>query len=191
MPQLLLSKIYHMRYTFDMAIIDDIYKNVDDFGLITSSEAKAFGVSNIALVHQARRGKLVRVGRGVYRVALWPYQEEAPYAIAVKAAGENTYLYGESVLALLGLAPTDPRRIWIASPDRVRRNLGEGVVVMGRQAEEPTILYEGVPCQHVANAIKAAVSTIGKARARQAAAAALEAGYITEVAKNLIMEELA
>lgn len=173
-----------------MAIIDDIYKNVDDFGLITSSEAKAIGVPNITLVQQARRGKLVRVGRGVYRVVVWPYQEEAPYAIAVKAAGENAYLYGESVLALLGLIPTDPRRIWIASPDRVRRNLGEGTVVVNRRAEEPTVLYEGVPCQHVANAIKAAISTIGKARAEQATTAALEAGYITEEAKNLIMEEL-
>ena len=173
-----------------MTIMDDIYGSVDDFGLITSSEAKELGVPNTELVQQARRGKLVRVGRGVYRVAVWPYQEQAPYAIAVKAAGENAYLYGESVLALLGLAPTDPRRIWIASPDRVRRNLGEGTVVLDRQAEEPTALYEGIPCQRVAGAIRAAVPAIGKERAEQAAEAALEGGYMTETDKSLITEEL-
>ena len=94
-----------------MAIIDDIYGNVDDFGLITSAEARELGVSNKELVQQARRGKLVRVARGVYRMPVWPYQEAAPYAIAVRAAGEGAYLYGESVVALLGLAPTDPTRI--------------------------------------------------------------------------------
>ena len=173
-----------------MAIIDDIYGNVDDFGLITSGEAKALGISNTELVQQARRGKLVRVGRGVYRMPVWPYQEEAPYAIVVKAAGENAYLYGESVLALLGLAPTDPRRIWIASPDRVRRNLGEGTVVLDRQAAEPTTLYAGVPCQRVAGAIRSAVPAIGKARAEQAAEAALKEGYITEADRDGLMEEL-
>lgn len=173
-----------------MPIIEDIYENVDDFGLITSSEAKMLGVPNTELVQQARRGKLVRVGRGVYRVAVWPYQEQAPYAIAVKAAGENAYLYGESVLALLGLVPTDPRRIWIASPDRVRRSLGEGTVVMDRQVGEATALYEGIPCQRVASAIRAAVPAVGKARAEKAAEAALEGGYITEEEKGFIVEEL-
>ncbi|MBR3326957.1 MAG: type IV toxin-antitoxin system AbiEi family antitoxin domain-containing protein [Atopobiaceae bacterium] len=75
-----------------MAIIDDIYANVDDFGLITSTEARELGVSNSELVQQERRGKLSRVARGVYRMPVWPYQEAAPYAIAVKATGGNAYL---------------------------------------------------------------------------------------------------
>lgn len=173
-----------------MAIVDNIYDNVDDFGLITSREAKALGIPNTELVQQARRGKLVRVGRGVYRMPVWPYQEQAPYAIAVKAVGENAYLYGESVLALLGLVPTDPRRIWIASPDRVRRSLGNGTVVMDRQAEEPTAEYEGITCQRVAAAIKSAVPTIGKTRAVQAAEAALESGYTTKAENGLIVRDL-
>ena len=41
-----------------MAIIDKIYDAVDDFGMITSAEARE-------LVQQSRRGKLVRVARGV------------------------------------------------------------------------------------------------------------------------------
>lgn len=162
-----------------MAITDDIYANVDDFGLITSAEARELGISNVELVQQARRGKLVRVARGVYRMPVWPYQEAAPYAIAVRAAGEGAYLYGESVVALLGLAPTDPTRIWVASPDRVRRSLGDGVTVLGMQPDESTVLYEGIPCQSVSDAIRVAVPSIGAERARDAAEAALRGGYIT------------
>ena len=46
-----------------MAKIDDIYEGVDDFGLITSSEAAKLGMSNAELVQQAKAGKLVRVAR--------------------------------------------------------------------------------------------------------------------------------
>ena len=52
-----------------MAIIDKIYDAVDDFGMITSAEARKLGLSSTELVQQSRRGKLVRVARGVYRIA--------------------------------------------------------------------------------------------------------------------------
>lgn len=173
-----------------MAIIDDIYGNVDDFGLITSAEARELGVSNTELVQQARRGKLVRVARGVYRMPVWPYQEAAPYAIAVRAAGEGAYLYGESVVALLGLAPTDPTRIWVASPGRVRRSIGDGVTVLGMQPAGPTDFYEGVRCQRASDAIRAAVPRIGFERAREAAGAALRAGFITKAEHEALEGEL-
>lgn len=163
-----------------MAIIDDIYANIDDFGLITSAEAKELGVTNVELAQQERRGKLVRLARGVYRMPIWPYQEAAPYAIAVKAAGEEAYLYGESVVALLHLAPTDPTRIVVASPRRVRRKIGDNIVLLRMRNGEPTTYYEGVPCQRVVEAIRAALSRIGTERALAAADAALEEGYITK-----------
>lgn len=173
-----------------MAIIDDIYANVDDFGLITSAEAKELGVSNMELAQQERRGKLVRVARGVYRMPVWPYQEAAPYAIAVKAAGRRAYLFGESVVALLRLAPTDPTRIWIASPDRVRRSIGEGVTVLGMRRQEPVTHYEGIPCQHVADAISAAAARLGRERALEAADAALREGYVTKRDLEKLREDL-
>ena len=76
-----------------MAKIDDIYGAADDYGLVTSAEARALGVSDAEVVQYAARGRLERVARGVYRVPVWPYQEEAPYALAVRAAGEGSYLY--------------------------------------------------------------------------------------------------
>lgn len=100
-----MSIIEYLRYTIAMAKIDDIYAAADDYGLVTTAEARALGVSDAEVVQYAARGRLERVARGVYRVPVWPYQEEAPYALAVRAAGEGSYLYGESVVALLGLSP--------------------------------------------------------------------------------------
>ena len=174
-----------MHYTFDMAKIDHIYDEVDDFGLITSAEAARLGMSNAELVQQARMGKLVRVARGVYRMPVWPFQPEAPYAIAVKATGEGACLYGESVVALLGLAPTDPAKMWVATPKRTRRDLGPGVRTVrteGIRAER----IEGVPCQPVADAIVSAVASMGTVRALEAADVALARGYITDKEKAVI-----
>jgi predicted transcriptional regulator of viral defense system len=173
-----------------MAKIDDIYDSADDFGLITSAEARKLGVSNAELVQQARRGKLQRVGRGVYRMPVWPYQEAAPYAIAVKSAGPNAYLYGESVVALLGLVPTDPAHTWIASPGRVRRRLGEGVHVVEHRPDAQTTHYEGVPSQLAIDAIRAAADTMGCARALQATEEAVRLGYISQSERKELAKEL-
>ena len=173
-----------------MAKIDDIYDAVDDFGLITSAEAKGLGVSNAELVQMARRGKLQRVGWGVYRMPVWPYQEAAPYAIAVKSAGSDAYLCGESVVALLGLAPIDPGRMWIASPGRVRRRLGEGVRMTERRENARVELYEGVPSQYAADAVREAAGTMGRARALQAADEAMRLGYITRSEQQELVKEL-
>lgn len=100
-----------------------IYDAVDGFGLITSARAAELGMSNAELVQQARMGRFTRVARGVYRVSVWPPQPEAPYAIAVKAVGDEALLYGESVVALLDLVPTDTSAIWVATPKRVRRTI--------------------------------------------------------------------
>lgn len=161
-----------------MAKIDDIYDAVDDFGLVTSAEAAALGMSNAELVQQARMGKLVRVARGVYRMPVWPSQPAAPYAVAVRAAGEGACLYGESVVALLGLAPTDPAKVWVAVPRRTRRNLGRGVRLVHVPGIESE-WREGVACQPVAEAILAAEPTMGPSRALEAAREALRLGYIT------------
>ena len=121
-----------------MAKIDDIYKAVDDFGLITSAEAAKLGMSRAEMIRQEKLGKLVCVARGVYRMPIWPSQPQAPYAIAVKAAGEGAFLCGESVVTLLGLAPTDPTKMRLASPRRCRRNLGPGVTLERMDGTAPS-----------------------------------------------------
>lgn len=173
-----------------MAKIDNIYEAVDDFGLITSAEATELGMSRTEIVQQANMGKLIRVARGVYRAPVWPAQQEAPYAIAVKAVGQGAFLYGESVIALLELAPTDPAKMYVASPKRCRRNLGEDMQVMRVDDAHP-VLIKGIFCQPVADAIPAAAKTMGQERAQQAIQEALAQGYITEEEAAAVAEVLA
>ena len=172
-----------------MTKIDDIYDAVDDFGLITSAEAADLGMSRAEMVQQEKMGKLARVARGVYRMPVWPSQPEAPYAIAVKAAGEGAFLYGESVVALLELAPTDPSKMYLASPKRCRRELGPGVSVKRADGISPTYL-RGIACQPVPSAITAAAATMGASRALGAANEALRQGYITQDQADQIEKEL-
>ncbi len=172
-----------------MAKIDDIYDAVDDFGLITSAEAADLGMSRAEMVQQERMGRLVRVARGVYRMPVWPSQPQAPYAVAVKAAGDGAFLYGESVVALLELVPTDPSKIKLASSRRCRRNLGPGVTVEKTKGVEPVCL-EGIACQPLPDAIVDAATTMGSARALEAADEARVRGYITKSDEDRIREEL-
>jgi hypothetical protein len=164
-----------------MTKLDDIYEAVDDFGLITSAEARELGVSNAELVQYADRGRLTRVARGVYQMPVWPYQEEGYYAIVVRAAGDGAYLLGESVVALLDLAPTDPRRLWIGTPRRVRRNVGVGIKIVHRPSTDVICTYRGVPCQSLKEAIElGAKMTMGPDRANEAAINGMRLGYLTE-----------
>lgn len=161
-----------------MAKIDDIYAAVDDYGLITSTEAVGLGMSRAEIVQQAAKGKLIRVARGVYRMPVWPVQREASYAIAVKAAGGDAFLYGESVVALLDLAPANSTVMWLASPKRCRRDLGPGVKIRRLTGVTPVYL-EGIACQPLADAIVAASLTMGKQHALQAAREALKQELIS------------
>ena len=172
-----------------MAKIDDIYDAVDDFGLITSAEAVDLGMSRAEMVQQEKMGKLVRVARGVYRMPVWPSQPQAPFAIAVKAAGGGAFLCGESVIALLELAPTDPTRMRLASPRRCRRDLGVGVTVEKMAGVNP-VYIEGIACQPLPDAIVDAARTMGTARALEAASEALSRGYITKSDEERIREEI-
>lgn len=170
-----------------------IYDAVDGFGLITSARAAELGMSNAELVQQAHMGRFTRVARGVYRVSVWPPQPEAPYAIAVKAVGDEALLYGESVVALLDLVPTDTSAIWVATPKRVRRTIDISTEIIRsseaapasvkiiRSREIDPVSIKGIPCQPIADAIISASTTMGINRAREALVEAVHRGYITRV----------
>lgn len=172
-----------------MGRIDNIYENVDDFGLITSAEARGLGFSNSDLVQFARRGKLERVARGVYRTPVWPYQEEGAYAVAVKAAGEGSFLYGESVVALLGLGVTDPRKLWIGVARRTRRCLGKYVTLVVDESVTPAC-YCGVPAQPLSDALVTARESMGPSRAMAAANEARRLGYLTAEDHDRVAKEM-
>ena len=129
-----------------MSYYDDIYEHaVDNYYLISTRDAMRMGVPSVELAKLAHRGKLEHVSHGLYRLARYVPHQNDPYAISVARVGEGAYLYGESVIAMLDLAPTNPARIYVATPRRYRGEKPDGLVVVIRDRGADTTAYEGVP----------------------------------------------
>jgi predicted transcriptional regulator of viral defense system len=149
-----------------------------NFGLVTFSEAKSMGISIRELDRWLKNGWLERAARGLYRVSRFPSSECDPYAIAVESVGYDAFLHGESVLALLHLAPTNPTWIYVASPRRVRRKVGEGIIVVQGVPAGKSTNYLGVRSQSLADALLACGSTVRADRRLRAAEEGLRQGYL-------------
>lgn len=174
-----------------MSKFDDIYEvAADNYGLITSSEARAVGVTNNELVQYARRGSLVRVGQGVYQLSRHIPTEADPYALVVALVGEGACLYGETVIALLGLAPTMPGRMRVATARRVRRALPSYIEVVGMPGEGAVTRYEGIPCQPADDAIRSERGRMPTERLVAAAREGRAKGYITRRGFDRLIEDL-
>ncbi|WP_165045380.1 type IV toxin-antitoxin system AbiEi family antitoxin domain-containing protein [Adlercreutzia sp. ZJ138] len=164
-----------------MSYYDDIYEiAVDNYYLISTEDAYEAGVPPIELAKLAHRGKLENISRGLYRLTKYVPSSYDPYAIAVARLGRKAYLYGESVIGMLDLAPTDPNRIFVAVPTRTRRKLPSGVRVRKPGKEDVVTFYEGIPSQNVATAIRAARQTMMSERLLAATKEAKAQGYLTK-----------
>lgn len=109
-----------------MAHFDDIYElAADNYGLITSAEAKNLGVAKSELNRWVGMGRLLKRGQGVYKLVRYVPTEYDRYAEAVALVGDGSFLFGEAVLAMHGLALANPRHISVGTTKRVRRELPE------------------------------------------------------------------
>jgi predicted transcriptional regulator of viral defense system len=80
-------------------------------GVVTRAQLLDAGVTRQEIKSRVRRGNLIRVHRGVYRVGHRAPSIEAGYLAAVLAAGEGALLSGRAAAHLLGLlkgAPPPP-----------------------------------------------------------------------------------
>ena len=174
-----------------MTIYDDIYEiAADNYGLVTSAEAKGAGASDKELSRIAKDGRLARIGYGVYRIKHWVPTGLDPYAEAVALVGQGAYLYGESVIAMHALAPTNPARTHVATPKRVRRSLPASVKVVRRPDCGDTTEYEGIPSQTIPAAIRSCQGTMMTERLIDAAHRARELGLIRAEEEAALMEDL-
>jgi very-short-patch-repair endonuclease len=83
-------------------------------GVVTRAELLNAGVTRREIAARLKRGGLIRVHRGVYRVGHRAPSAEATYLAAVLAAGEGALLSGRAAAHLLGLvkgAPPPPEVI--------------------------------------------------------------------------------
>ena len=105
-----------------MSKFENIYEIVtDNHGLITSARAREVEISSNELVRYAKRGRIAKVGHGLYQLEQWVPELNDAHAWAVMSVGPDALLYGESVIAMLGLTPTNPIRTFVATPRRTQR----------------------------------------------------------------------
>jgi len=172
-----------------MTYFDDIYElAVDNYGLITSAKAKRLGVSDKEMNALTKRGRLARRGHGVYKLTRYVPTQNDAYAEAVALVGTGAYLYGESVIAMLGLAPTSPARVFVATPARIRKKLPDHIVLV--KANDNVTYYEGIPSQSLTDAIAACKKTMMPERLEEATREARRQGYITEKQRDELLEIL-
>ncbi|NHM16148.1 hypothetical protein GMI69_05665 [Eggerthellaceae bacterium zg-887] len=175
-----------------MTKYDDIIYEIasDNFGLITSAEAREAGVTNMELVQYARRGRLERIGQGLYRLAQRIPEANDSYAVAVALVGPEAYLYGEGVLGMLGLCPVNPAYVPVAATKRVRRQLPSYIRVVNPGEGDAVEVYDGIRSQSVADAIRSCMATILPDRLLGAAEAAFAEGYINEDERKALVADL-
>lgn len=173
-----------------MAHFDDIYElAVDNYGLITSAEAKNLGVAKSELNRWVGMGRLLKRGHGVYKLVRYVPTEYDRYAEAVALVGDGSFLFGEAVLAMHGLALANPRRISVGTTKRVRRELPEWVQPVTVSGKTVTS-YEGIPSQSLAEAILECRGMVMGERLKSAVEDARREGLITKDEFEHLRKEL-
>jgi hypothetical protein len=85
-------------------------------GVVTRAQLLAAGLSAKEIAHRVRKGALIAVHRGVYRVGHRAPSVEARYLAAVLACGKGAVLSGLSAAHLLRLTRKEPPRPEVTSP---------------------------------------------------------------------------
>jgi len=174
-----------------MKSFDELFDLAEgNFGLITYAQAKELGISIRELDRWVKGGRLERPARGLYRVCRFAVSELDPYAIATETVGPRAYLYGESVLGMLDLVPTNPTWIYVASPGRIRRRLGEGIRLVKGEEGYVATNYNGVRAQRLADAIRSSRATVRPDRRIRAAEEGLRQGYLLKSECRELIKEV-
>lgn len=172
---------------------EKIYEEaIGNYGLFRTSQAEQLGISKVAILRLAKRGKLDRLAYGLYRIDKYVPSKDGfdAYACAVAKCGENAYLWGPSVLALRDLCPTDPAIIYVATPDRFRGKLTHGIIIKDRQAPTARDTIEGISTQNLPSAILASQDLIMLPRLLDAVESAKERGLIDNTQAQILTREL-
>ena len=125
-------------------------------GIVTPAMAEAAGVPPVELRKLAQRGALEKVGRGVYRIPFFDCDSYSDAIEALELVGNDAYLIGESVLSMLDIGVFNPRKIEVATPHRVRRQLPIFISLTYQQHPLGVTVtsYQGVECESVFDALR-------------------------------------
>ena len=174
-----------------MSYYEQIYEYAaDNYGLVTSAIAKALDIPTVELVKLSHRGRLLRIGHGVYRIAHYIPTPLDKYAEAVAIVGQGAYIFGESVLAMYGFALVNPAAILVAMAKRTRKTIPKYIKVVYVKDKEHVISHEGIPSQGIVSAILACKGSVMTNRLKDAVDEAGKQGLITQKEAEYVRKRL-
>lgn len=77
-------------------------------GVVTTREAREWGIPAVEMRKMAQHGGLTRLGHGIYRVLAVAQSRLTPYAVTLAFAGPDGVLNGETTLGLLRIIDQPP-----------------------------------------------------------------------------------
>ncbi len=128
---------------------------IGQYEYVSTSEVGELGVPDVELRMIAARGKLQRVGHGLYRFEDLPRTRYDQFYEAVARVGRRAHLTGDAVLAFHELGVVNPRRIRVGSERRCERQLPDWIeFVREKVPPEAITVYELVASVTVAYALE-------------------------------------
>ena len=162
---------------------------IDNYGIVTAAEAVRIGVALKDVHEWIHSGRLEKVGRGVFRLRNYPYNEYCHYAEAVALVGDGAWICGDSVLAMHNLALVNPLRTYVATTKRVRRTLPEWIEVVKKNGVADKDDFNGIPCQNLASVLIEARGHLMLERLHQAITEARGRGLLSVPDNERIKKE--
>lgn len=174
-----------------MSQFDDLIEvALGNFGLISAAQAADMGIRTKDISEWVRLGRLDRRGWGVYRISHYVPSDFDRYAEAVAIVGKDSFIWGESVLAMLNLALVNPLRVDVATSRRLRKRLPDWIRLVrppkGVNAEN----IEGVPCQNLADAIRCCRGRVMTERLVDAVREAERKGFLGVDEASMLAKEI-
>ena len=133
---------------------------LDNYGLVTTSQAVALGISPVELARWTQIGRLEKRALGVFRLSNRVPTDFDRYAEALAIVGDGSMIFGESVLSMHNLALVNPARIEVSTTRRVRKRIPPWIKVVALSSAEESEVFDGIACQPVARAIMACIGRV-------------------------------
>lgn len=151
---------------------------LDQYGYVTTSDARSCGVPVVELPKLAARGGLSRIGYGLYRFDDIPATDQDLYMEATLRVGSDAYLGAETVLAFHNLAFVNPLRISVVTSRRVRAKLPGWVKVVSQTGPVEIVEYDGIRSMTVKDALLGCVGHVMPERLVEACHDAADQGLL-------------
>lgn len=156
---------------------------LDQYGYVTSGDARRLGINVVELGKLSHRGQLERVGYGIYRFAQLPVTALHEYMLATLWAGGRGVLSHDTALDLYELSDINPAKVHLTVPNgyRPRRGDGDLYTVHHEMLDSGQIRrFEGIPIVTPPTAIDQAIGSAVPAHlVRQALETARGRGLVT------------